>query len=342
MKKGIAFFVLISCSIVLLLCNHIEWVTRMRYSTTGILGSDKYTYGDLYGMSYLPAFKYVKDNRWTAKPTGASGLRDLDLDIIGDSYLYSYVGMDTAYFPRANKVRFRKWGDVTPAFFEPKPTKNRVLLVECVERNLNSCFVKTRIFPIRKVASQQIPFSQMVNEGVKQTLYPEKIETNLDFTLFNIALFSPFKEVKAALNLTLFGRVSSEVIVSPSDHFLFLRETVDESSPGSSFRIYQTVEIEHIVHEMSLIQTAAKAKGYTHVVFTIMPNPVSLLGFADKKQNNLIARLSKAAAGRVILVDPSDRLRPEAEQNFYTSDSHWNQRGAGIWLAQMNQFLDTL
>ena len=36
------------------------------------------------------------------------------------------------------------------------------------------------------------------------------------------------------------------------------------------------------------------------------------------------------------LIDATEGLSKNAASNFFTSDSHWNQRGAKIWLEQLN------
>jgi hypothetical protein len=42
------------------------------------------------------------------------------------------------------------------------------------------------------------------------------------------------------------------------------------------------------------------------------------------------------------LIDATEELSKNAKSNFFTSDSHWNQKGAKIWLDQLNRQLPNL
>jgi hypothetical protein len=68
-----------------------------------------------------------------------------------------------------------------------------------------------------------------------------------------------------------------------------------------------------------------------------MPNPVSML--ESDRTNQYLARIRAEASGDLNLIDPSERLKMEAKRNFYQSDSHWNPRGARVWLDQLNEVL---
>jgi hypothetical protein len=58
-----------------------------------------------------------------------------------------------------------------------------------------------------------------------------------------------------------------------------------------------------------------------------------------KKGNQFLTRIQAAGAGHLTIIDPSARLKANAHQYFYQSDSHWNQRGARVWLDQLNEVL---
>ena len=42
------------------------------------------------------------------------------------------------------------------------------------------------------------------------------------------------------------------------------------------------------------------------------------------------------------LIDATEGLSKNANANFFTSDSHWNQKGARIWLDQLNRQLQNV
>ena len=62
---------------------------QYRYALDNVFGSDKYTYGDLYGLSYLPAFKVKPEAQPETKPCGNQ--RNINLYAICDSYLWFFV-----------------------------------------------------------------------------------------------------------------------------------------------------------------------------------------------------------------------------------------------------------
>src|SRR5262249_54478348 len=88
-----------------------KFITRKRYVLSSPIGSDKYKYGDLYGLSYLRTYKIPT---WVDTPTntssvncGAAGKRDIDLYAICDSYLYTFA-KDNLEFCRSNKYSYKR------------------------------------------------------------------------------------------------------------------------------------------------------------------------------------------------------------------------------------------
>jgi hypothetical protein len=65
MKRLLAYFVLIVLLLVLGISSSeqaMRWISKARYQKEGIFGSDKYRFGDLYGLTYLSDFRIEKDN----------------------------------------------------------------------------------------------------------------------------------------------------------------------------------------------------------------------------------------------------------------------------------------
>jgi hypothetical protein len=152
-----------------------------------------------------------------------------------------------------------------------------------------------------------------------------------------MALFSPIKEWKATWNDRVFGRLAHEVHRSKSGDRLFMHETVDVHEKGSSYREISEDEVLATVKKMEEIQAFYLSKGFDLVLFSFMPNPVSLL--EAENGNQFLTRIQAAGAGHLTIIDPSARLKANANQYFYQSDSHWNQRGARVWLDQLNEVL---
>jgi hypothetical protein len=341
MKKTAAFFVFLVCLLALLVSSSeqgMRVLTKQRYTGSGMLHSDKYAFGDLYGISYLPEFRIAKEDKFIDVPTGLPVEKDIDLYIVGDSYLYSYLDTIPDYYARVGKLDFRRWAHV-PVQAEVFPSgQKKVLLIESVERNMAHVIGLEHIRAVFEPTPPPVlPWWERWNEAIKAALYHPNLESNLDFTLFNMALFSPIKEWKAAWNDRVFGRLASEVYRSNAGDRLYMHETVDAHGIGSSYREISDEEVLQTVQKMKEIQAFYQSKGFDLVLFSFMPNPVSLLEV--ERGNQFLDRLQIAATGKVTIVDPTARLKSKAGQYFYQSDSHWNQRGARVWLDQLNEVL---
>ncbi|MEY4986638.1 MAG: hypothetical protein RL567_417 [Bacteroidota bacterium] len=346
MKKVLAFLVLIVLLGVLGISSSdqaMRWISKARYQQQGNWGSDKYRYGDLYGLSYLPAFRLEKDTSLISNQVTFAGLRDTDLYMIGDSYLYSYIQMDTSNFVRANQVNFRKWseGNDAPLAIKPSPRK-KVLLIESVERNIWSVIDIMRVKAHLEGYRAPLTWDEKLNACLADALYDPQLEQNIDFTLFNFQALSFVKSLKAQGNLSLFNRTESDVVLSRNKQFLYMKETVDSTQRGSSFYPVTSQDIQALLEQMERISSYAHAKGFDDVVFSFIPNPVAITQTESKPTNQLIPTLVFANQGRLHVVDPTQVLTQGGKHYFFRSDSHWNQRGAQAWLNQMNQYLLTL
>jgi hypothetical protein len=325
-----------------------KWITRDRYSRIGALGADKYLYGDLYGLTYLSQFKKVKDTNFVSLPAidQKSNSDTAKLFILGDSYLYSFFKEDPRYYVGINQVQFIRWSVANPVEILPLKNKKNILLIESVERNMSGLFnlnsVKARLDRAEAVQSelntrQKIAhFFAEIDIGIKEILYHKSLEANIEFAWFNFGFLEPLKELKADFNLNFFGRVDKEVSISKDLNFLYLAETLNPAHVGSSFSDLSEAQLKTHVSELNAIQEYYQAKGFDEVIFSIIPNPVSVLKTENKPDNRLIQRIKSHPDFKVKLIDATEGLSKNAPSNFFTSDSHWNQRGAKIWLDQLN------
>jgi hypothetical protein len=346
MKKVLAFLVLIVLLGVLGISSSdqaMRWISKARYQQQGNLGSDKYRYGDLYGLSYLPAFRLEKDTSLISNQVTFLGVRDTDLYIIGDSYLYSYIQMDSSNFVRANQVNFRKWSEGIDAPLAIKPSPNKkVLLIESVERNMGTVINLLRVKAHLEGYRTPLTWDEKLNACLTDALYDPNLEQNIDFTLFNFQALSFIKSLKAQANLSLFNRTVPDVVLSSDRQFLYMKETVDSSQRGSSFYPVTSQDVQALLKEMERISSYAHAKGFDEVVFSFIPNPVAVTQTENKPTNQLIPTLALANHGQMHLVDPTHVLTQGGKRFFFRSDSHWNQKGAQAWLNQLNQYLQSL
>ena len=351
MQKLLAFLVFIFCALTLYLTSSntgMKWVTRDRYSRIGALGADKYLYGDLYGLTYLSKFKKAKDTNFVSLPAIVQKANSdtAKLFILGDSYLYSFFKEDPRYYVGINQVQFIRWSVANPVEIIPSKNKKNILLIESVERNMLGLFnlnsVKARLDRAEAINAeltmrQKIAFvASEIDRVIKENVYHNSLEANIEFAWFNFGFWEPIKEFKADFNLNFFGRVDKEVAISKDQNFLYLAETINPAHVGSSFSDISEAQIKTQVIELNAIQDYYKAKGFNEVIFSIIPNPVSVLKTENKPDNHLVQRIKSHPDFKGKLMDATEDLSKNAASNFFTSDSHWNQRGAKIWLDQFN------
>ena len=220
------------------------------------------------------------------------------------------------------------------------------MLIESVERNMSGLFnlssVKARLDRAEATNSelnvrQKITFfASEIDRVIKENLYHQSLEANIEFAWFNFGFWEPLKEFKADFNLNFFGRVDKEVSISKDQNFLYLAETLNPAHMGSSFSDLSEAQLKSHVSELNAIQEYYQAKGFDEVIFSIIPNPVSVLKTENKADNRLIQRIKSHPNFKGKLIDATEGLSKNAASNFFTSDSHWNQRGAKIWLEQLN------
>ena len=355
MQKLLAFLVFIFCALTLYLTSSntgMKWVTRDRYSRIGALGADKYLFGDLYGLTYLSKFKKVKDTNFVSLPAidQKANSDTAKLFILGDSYLYSFFKEDPRYYVGINQVQFIRWSVANPVEIIPSKNKKNILLIESVERNMLGLFnlnsVKARLDRAEAINAeltmrQKIAFvASEIDRVIKENVYHNSLEANIEFAWFNFGFWELFKEFKADFNLNFFGRVDKEVAISKDQNFLYLAETINPAHVGSSFSDVSEAQIKTQVSELNAIQDYYKAKGFNEVIFSIIPNPVSVLKTENKPDNHLVQRIKSHPDFKGKLMDATEGLSKNAASNFFTSDSHWNQRGAKIWLDQLNTQLN--
>jgi hypothetical protein len=353
MRRIVAFVGLLFLAFVLIFGSSNEGMrllSQRRYMRQDGWGADKFTFGDLYGLTYIKPFKMPRDTSFVSLPVLETDSIKYKMHILGDSYLYSFFSMDPRYFEKTGAVQFVRWSTPKAIPYQLATDKKNILLIECVERNFRQLMqvqeIRNRIEaqPTAKavIQSSRFAFLSQINARVKETLYHPTLENNLEFLLFNLGIWAPFKELKSALNFYVIGRLDNDVRVSKNWKQLYLTQTVDPEKVGSSFYPTSDEEVAAYVAQLTEVEAYFKAKGFDHVIFSIIPNPVGVLNTENKPTNQIISRMATHPAWKGILVDPTLRLQKNAKDNFFPSDSHWNQRGAAIWLGQLNETLRTL
>lgn len=326
--------------------NWMKEITTARFSKKSVFGSDKYKYGDFFGMSFLSDFK-IKNNYDTTsveiikynKP------RNCNLYVAGDSYTgISFVRSDTLFCGVKKYYHIRHNFNETMDVKLVKSEKN-ILLIETVERNLtrfkdtNYIISKMRM-KVPKEKKTKMTILGFFNQ-IGNTIYNPLINQNLEFNLFDYPFFTPFKEMKANFNYRFFNRLSNEVVVAPDKKYLLLKSTVDTINVAeSSLAPLSDDDINLIVDNINYLSNYYKLKGFDEVYISIIPNPVTVLYPQLGKYNEAIPRIQNNKNLKVPFIDVFDEFKESKKQIFFFSDSHWNMNGFYLWVNEFNKKLN--
>ena len=314
--------------------------------------SDRWRYGDLYGLSFLPDYKLKLEpfrvyNRNSRQP--ATGRI---LYIIGDSYLAD-KSLDGA-FGKFDEVHFldRRF-PFGPIALDS--TKQNYLIMEFAERNLPDYDIKKTV---EKRWSQAgitagSNFKAMPkNDGtddpdlpktfaarINKAAFNKDLSRNLELLLFDDKLFTPLKELKATINYMLFGRVAKEVAVSTDKKRLLLNITVDTSYRESAFRNLSDHELRLLVDRLDDAKKYYFSIGFKRVFLSVVPNAVSIYDAKRMPYNHLLEQVEQN--NRFPVISVYDQFRNCPDNLYYRSDAHWNPKGLDIWVSQVNKSADT-
>lgn len=360
MRKFTALFILIISVIVLGSAMNQSFISKIKFEKyfdhldpefiqenelykAVFVHSDRWRYGDLYGLCYLRQYKFALEpfKKYPGKP-GRKNTNRL-LYIIGDSFLADKTL--TGAFDDFDNVIFLdrrfKFGPITL-----DSSKQNYLIMEFAERNLNGYNInKTNEIRWKTADSKMNPRSKNIGpaptpsifERLNNIIFNKDLSRNLELILFDNKLSTPFKEVKASLNYNLFGRVAREVAVSTDKKRLLFNVTVDTASFQSAFRYKSTAVIDSIVRNLDSARDYYRAIGFRKVFLSVIPNPVSVYDTQRMIYNHLMERVEQKTDLPTVPLFPV--FNSEKRNLFYRSDSHWNPTGLDIWIQQTNKVL---
>jgi hypothetical protein len=307
--------------------------------------SDRWRYGDLYGLCYLPQYKFELEpfKRYNFKKKQPPTNRVLY--IIGDSFL-------------ADKMLYGAFEDFDDVIFldsrfpfgpvMPDPTKQNYLVLEFAERNLVGYDLKKTREAKRQPTDK--PYSSItavgslnkapdisVAERLGNVIFNKALSRNLELILFDNKIATIFKETKASLNYSLFKRVTNEVTVSTDKKRLFLNTTVDTDSVQSAFRHRPDSEVNRIRQNLSIAKSYYSSTGFNKVFLSVIPNPVSVYDNKRMTYDHLLERIEQGTDLQVISI--YNIFRTDKRNLFYRSDAHWNPDGFEIWVNETNKVL---
>lgn len=345
MKKITGILVLVFSTIILLTAMNQSFINRIKqdryfdHLNTDhtlrslyqriFLRSDRWAYGDLYGLCYLPQYRFRLEPFKKYNSTNRKNLQKRGLYIIGDSFLADKT-LTNAFDGFDNVVFLDRRFPFGPIQLDT--TQQNFLIMEFAERNLNG-YVMNKTDEIK--ANTPVPASLLNRLG--NILFNKDLSRNLELLLFDDKLFTPIKELKASLNYNLFGRVSKEVAVSTDKKRLLLNITVDTSDIHSAFRYKTAQQIDTITANLKEARSYYEAIGFKKVFLSVIPNPVSIYDENRMPYNHLLERVEQQTNLSVISIYKT--FKSDQHNLYFLSDAHWNPLGFDIWVQQVNRTL---
>jgi hypothetical protein len=310
--------------------------------------SDRWRYGDLYGVSFLPQYKLeLEPFRQYRHKSGRQNTNKV-LYIIGDSFLADKT-LSGAFNAFDNMVFLDRRFAFGPIKLDT--AKQNYLLMEFAERNLNgydisktdeirwtSNEIKSGVnFSNASAMATSQPPPVSLFERLNKIIFNKDLSRNLELILFDNKLASPFKEAKASLNYKLFDRVANEVAVSSDRKRLLFNITVDSASVQSAFRSKADHAVDSLLRNLDTARDYYLAIGFKKIFLSVIPNPVSVYDDKRMPYNHLLERVEQKTD--LPLISLYKIFKADKRNLFYRSDSHWNPLGLDIWVSETNKVL---
>ena len=293
---------------------------------------DDYRYGDLYRLSNLPQFKDPV-TPCPARPVAADST-NIHLYVIGDSFTEpERLSKQDLPVSRFHRTAWDKQDTI-----QLDPAARNVLLIESVERHFreHAAAPIKNLFVIsdsnRTNVPRQVPASwgsQLV-VAIKGKGMEERLET----VLFSHDFFLWFRELKAALTLTAFRRVSPTVSLSSNRHQIFIALDTDSTKTlNAGTSPVSDREISGLVATVNETATHYRALGFRQVLLSIIPNKATIQETARQRNyNHLIERVQTSPTLQVPVVDAYSLFQQRTQPLYALGDSHWNCTGRAIWI----------
>lgn len=310
--------------------------------------SDRWRYGDLYGLCFLPKYKQELAP-FKSYATNAEALSSNKvLYIIGDSFLADKI-LNKAFDKFDQVIFLDRRFKIDPIKLDS--TKENYLILEIAERNLNNYGLgrKNEIrwsddeikngFIQKEYESSILQTKQAsIFDRLDKILFNKDLSKNIELLLFDNKFATIFKEQKARLNYSLTGRVAKEVAISRNGERLFLNSTVDTNFKESAFRMLSDKEVSDLSQLLAEDNNYYQKIGFKHTFLSIIPNPVSIYDSKRMKYNRLLERLEEKT--KLTKISLLKIFKKEKRNVIYLSDSHWNPLGLDLWVNETNVTLN--
>ncbi|MFN5319577.1 MAG: hypothetical protein ACK5CY_12120 [Bacteroidia bacterium] len=312
-------------------------------------GIDLYRLGDLYRYSYLSEYR---DSTQTVPYPPQKSKQNIDLYVLGDSYTGSFLKQ---HYPNISNYSYANWNQAAEQKFTIRThgSAHNVLLISSAEKSIRLRFSKSQISTYLAKNEKSAPLGfQIIEKPLNTTELlkkylgrPEITDQNIQALLFENEVALRIQEFKAAINKKVFGKIATEVEEYPEKNMLFQKLTTDPQYVYmSSFKKIEDAEVNQLIDGMKQMALHYKSVGVDSVIFTFIPNPVSVIApnFNGQTYNQLIPkienRIHETGAGCISVYH--DFVKQGAII-YRRGDTHWNAKGAQLWLDKVNEGLES-
>jgi hypothetical protein len=342
MKKAAAYIILILFTVIYFISSNdflMKKIAQYRYQSQSLWSADKYKYGDLYGLSFLPEYRIPVEKKFITRPEQPSE-KKIDLYCICDSYVWGFTPLDSVLYG-VDKYRYTRWNYDDNLMESLDTAKINFLLIEIAERNIRDFLADTlsiysKLQIPEKQGDRKILAGESFTEKLERYLFNPKIDQNLEFNLFDYPFLTPVKEFKAKINHDIFGRINPDVAISSNKEYLFYSITTNPTEVTSSFNNINENELRIIIDNINAAYNHYKALGFDYIFLSIVPNPVSMLDTQRSKYNMLIDKIQNNKNLLMPHLDTYAVFKDRPQRFYYRSDSHWNYDGFGEWVNIIN------
>lgn len=320
-----------------------ERISGKRNNVNAWWGAFQGQNGDLVNMAYLGFIeKFRTDTNLQAEIFHKRGKDNIDLFLKGDSYTRSISPNGFSYL-RDYHFCNRWQKDFT---YQLNPSRKSVLILEITERYFREYYNDLKVFDDFSKAGTKKKLdtgddTERVMDFSLKNLFNKNINQNIQYNLFNYNFLVPVFESKAALNYSILGRASGDVVVSDDGNFLFLKETMAPFGTRSAYMPVSANDVTLYVKNLNAIYDHYKAEGFTEVLFSLIPNPVTIL--QPGNYNNLIPLIQNDLRLRMEIIDVYSVFKKNSSTLYYLpGDSHWNKLGEKVWLDLVNPVFERI
>jgi hypothetical protein len=221
--------------------------------------------------------------------------------------------------------------------------RKNILIIEDAERFARVAFV---LMEITRHFNKEKPAVSFLHSSDPRFIYAKfpdlnifnpDINRNLEFNIYGYRFWDEIKFAKASLTYYLFKRAAGDAVVSDDGSRLFLKETVAENDPQSSYYPFDQRELREMFRILNLTCAYYKADGFDEVYMSLIPNPATIL--QPRHYNGLIPALQQADSlkcmGIIDIYTPFTQ-EPNPGKLFRLGDSHWGNDGIQVWLNTVN------